>query len=71
MAVEWTLGKPVQLLDPLDREPPNPVKGCDVCEALVRQWAAATNSKSPAYDPSKASDLVVEMNRHHHASGAE
>ena len=66
MALERTLRDPVQLMDPLADEPPKPAQGCDVCGALSRQWAQATEVGSPAYDPSHATDLAVEIRRHPH-----
>lgn len=48
---------------------PEPTPGCDVCAALVRQWQAAKDPRSPAYDESKASDLIVELNRHQSGAG--
>jgi hypothetical protein len=67
MALETTLGEPVQLTDPLEAQPPEPVRGCDVCGALFGQWKQATEKGSPAYDPSHATDLAVEIGRHPHA----
>lgn len=46
--------------------PPVPVPGCAVCAALAKQWAQATEVGSPAYSPSHASDLAVEIGRHPH-----
>ena len=57
---------PVELTDPT-ADPPAPVPGCDVCGALARQWAQAMEVGSPAYDPSHASDLAVEITRHPHS----
>ncbi|QPB09653.1 hypothetical protein CPT_Spernnie_049 [Streptomyces phage Spernnie] len=45
---------------------PTPVSGCDVCFALFGQWKAAAKPGSPTYNPSKASDYVVEIGRHPH-----
>lgn len=45
---------------------PTPVSGCDVCTALFGQWKATSKVGSPAHDPSKASDYVVEIGRHPH-----
>jgi hypothetical protein len=56
---------PVNLTDPLSN-PPNPVPGCDVCAALRKQWGQATEAGSPAFNPSHASDLAVEIGRHPH-----
>nr|WP_237518843.1 hypothetical protein [Streptomyces sp. SID5910] len=56
---------PVTLTDPFVRGP-EPTPGCDVCGALVRQRREALNPKSPSYDLSKASDLLVEIGRHPH-----
>ena len=61
-----TMQDAVQLTDPVDN-PPVPAPGCDVCAALARQWAQATEAGSPAYDPSHAADLAVEISRHPHA----
>jgi hypothetical protein len=65
MATQTTQGKPVELPYPTSVEP-EPVRGCDVCAALARQWREASNSRSPAYDPSHATDLAVEIQRHPH-----
>jgi hypothetical protein len=62
-----TLSDPVQLTDPTRYEPPIPVPGCDVCAALHKQWAQAMEAGSPAYDPSHAVDLAIEISRHPHA----
>jgi len=67
MALDTTLGEPVHLTDPLDAEPPEPARGCDVCGALMGQWRQATEAGGPAYDPSHATDLAVEIKRHPHA----
>ncbi len=53
-----------QLMDPLEFGPPEPTPGCDVCGALARQIERAERPNSPEYDPSKATDLRVEMRRH-------
>lgn len=65
MALGNVLGGPVWLTDPLVGEP-RATPGCDVCGALLKQWRQATEQGSPAYDPSHASDLRVEMSRHPH-----
>lgn len=51
--------------DPTRRTPPKPVPGCDVCGALAKQWKQAME-RGPAYDPSHAVDLAVEISRHPH-----
>jgi hypothetical protein len=66
MTVDYSAGTPVQLNDPLTARPPKPVPGCDVCEALLKQWKQATEVGGPAYDPSHAVDLAVEITRHPH-----
>ncbi|MFJ6723954.1 hypothetical protein ACIQPQ_03475 [Streptomyces sp. NPDC091281] len=43
---------------------PTPVPGCPLCADLDRQWVKATSPGSEAYDPSKSSDLVIELARH-------
>lgn len=65
--VEYQLSNPqgVQLGEPF-RVPPEPFPGCDVCRALSGQWREAMDPRSPAYDPSHASDLAVEVGRHPH-----
>ncbi|MGW5093295.1 hypothetical protein ACWEQ1_02010 [Streptomyces nodosus] len=70
MALEKTLGGPVNLTDPLTADPPKPHPKCGVCAALYEQWRHAAAPSSTAYDPSKASDIAVEMKRHHDNSGA-
>ncbi|SEC33708.1 hypothetical protein SAMN04490357_1753 [Streptomyces misionensis] len=57
------------LTDPTTYEPPTPVRGCRVCGALQRQIDVVDNPRNKEYDPSKATDLRVEMRRHH--SGKE
>nr|WP_030181623.1 hypothetical protein [Streptomyces violaceorubidus] len=59
---------PVTLTDPL-KGTPVPVPGCDVCGALARQREEALDAKGRFYDPSKASDLLVEIGRHPHGKG--
>lgn len=66
MGLKTTPRKPVNLSDPLRREPPTPAPGCDVCNALAKQWRQSMEAGSPAYDPSHATDLAVEINRHPH-----
>lgn len=65
MARSTTMTAAVQLTEPI-REKPRPAPGCDVCAALARQWAQAVEAGSPAYDPSHATDLAVEIQRHPH-----
>jgi hypothetical protein len=65
MAAQTTQEKPVRLPYPTFTEP-EPVRGCDVCGACHRQWKQATDMSSPAYDPSHATDLAVEIRRHPH-----
>ncbi|MFE2883182.1 hypothetical protein [Streptomyces sp. NPDC059272] len=67
MALETTMRDPVELSDPLECTEPHPAPGCDVCGALLRQWHQAKEVGSPAYDPSHATDLAVEIKRHPHA----
>lgn len=55
----------VQLGEPAMRRAPAPVRGCDVCSALAKQWHMSME-KGPAYDPSHATDLAVEIHRHPH-----
>lgn len=52
--------------DPTRRTPPKPAPGCDICEALVKQWKQATEVGGPAYNSSHAVDLAVEITRHPH-----
>lgn len=65
MALERTLRPPVQLMDPTPDQP-RPVVGCDVCAALGKQWLQAMDRAGPAYDPSHAVDLGIEISRHPH-----
>ncbi|MFE9496307.1 hypothetical protein [Streptomyces collinus] len=66
MALEKTLRDvPITLPYPWDHPVPKPKPGCDVCGALNRQIAHANDPKSDEYNPSKVSDLRVEMARHH------
>lgn len=55
----------VQLPDPGFTDPPAVTPDCKICAALYRQWVAASDPTSAGYDPSKATDLRVEMSRHH------
>lgn len=65
---DWTeVPPPVHLADPTTDKAPEPTPGCDVCAALAGQWRQATERGSPAYDPSHAVDLAVELRRHPHA----
>ena len=64
MPLETTLRDPVQLLDPFSNKQPEPDPDCDVCGALIRQWREASDPRSPEYNPSKASDIAVELQRH-------
>ncbi len=66
MRLETTLSGPVTLTEWTEREP-KPTPGCDVCGALLKQWRQATESGSPAYDLSHATDLAVEISRHPHS----
>jgi hypothetical protein len=66
MPLETTLRDPIHLTDPLMAEPPKPTPGCDVCSSRMAQWHQATEQGSPAYDPSHAVDLAVEIGRHPH-----
>lgn len=65
MAYERTLQEPICLGDPLEWGP-KPVTGCDVCGALADQYAEYSDPRNPEYDPSKASDVLVEISRHPH-----
>lgn len=62
-----TMDAPVQLLEPATRTAPEPFPGCDVCDALNKQWAQASDPNNPAHDASHALDLAVEIKRHPHA----
>jgi hypothetical protein len=53
-------GPPVELLLPL--APPAPVRGCDVCTALVKQRQEARDRG----DLSAATDVDVEIRSHPH-----
>lgn len=65
MALETALRDvPIQLTYPWAYRPPAPTVGCDVCSALARRIADADDPHSVNYNPSKASDLRVEMKRH-------
>ena len=66
MALETTLREPIHLTDPLTAEPPQPVRGCDMCESRFGQWQEASDPRSSAYDPSHATDLAVEIKCHPH-----
>ncbi|MEU0813076.1 hypothetical protein [Streptomyces mirabilis] len=68
MVLERTLREPVQLTDPVYADP-EPAPGCDICEALVSQRKSALNPESPDYDLSRASDLLVELQRHQDEPG--
>ncbi|QKN87610.1 hypothetical protein QEN63_gp25 [Streptomyces phage Vondra] len=57
--------RPVELSDGVPITP-RPVTGCAVCAALMKQWRQATSPGSPAFDPSHATDLAVEIRRHPH-----
>ena len=65
MAAQTTQEKPVQLPVPTFAEP-EPARGCDICGACLKQWKQAMDRSSPAYDPSHATDLAVEITRHPH-----
>jgi hypothetical protein len=65
MAGRTTMTQAVQLTEPI-REKPRPAAGCDVCKALAGQWRQAMEVGGPAYDPSHATDLAVEIQRHPH-----
>jgi hypothetical protein len=64
MALERTLSDPIHLTDPVYADP-EPTPGCDVCASIVSQRKSALNPNSPDYNLSRASDLLVELNRHH------
>lgn len=66
MALETTLRAPIFLTDPLTAEPPEPAPGCKVCSGLMKQWREAMGKGGPAFDPSRATDLAVEIRRHPH-----
>ncbi|MFF3751958.1 hypothetical protein ACFYYH_16110 [Streptomyces sp. NPDC002018] len=61
-----TQPRAVHLTEPAVVQPPKPYPGCDICGALSRQWRQATEAGGPAYDPSHAVDLAVEIRRHPH-----
>lgn len=60
----------VASVDQLFRSPPVPVAGCDVCEALMKQWRELKNPRGPEFNPSRASDAAVEIRRHPTHGGA-
>ncbi len=60
---------PIGLRDPMEYTPPSPQTDCDVCGALARQIVDAENPRGPHYNLSKATDLRVEMARHHDERG--
>lgn len=64
MPSETTMTNPVHLTEPATA--PTPHAGCDVCGALMKQWRQATEVDGPAYSPSHASDIAVEIGRHPH-----
>jgi hypothetical protein len=66
MAQARELQQPVELTDPLTATAPKATPGCAVCGALYKQWLQATEKGSPAYSPSHATDLAVELSRHPH-----
>ncbi|AKZ59228.1 hypothetical protein SAM23877_6183 [Streptomyces ambofaciens ATCC 23877] len=68
MAYERTLQEPICLSDPLEWGP-KPAPGCDVCGALASQYATFNNPSNPEYNPSKATDVLVEIGRHPHGEG--
>jgi hypothetical protein len=70
VAFDRMIAKTGQLSDPVTPGKPRPVPGCDVCGALAKQWRQASEAGSPAYDPSHAVDLAVEIRRHPHARKA-
>lgn len=55
----------VELTDPTPDDP-RPVQGCAVCQALIKQRRMAMEKGSPAYNPSHAVDLAIEVRRHPH-----
>jgi hypothetical protein len=57
---------PVHLSEPASPVVPVPIRGCDVCTALKGQWDSASEAGGPAYDPSHALDLAIEIGRHPH-----
>ncbi|GGX26537.1 hypothetical protein [Streptomyces chryseus] len=65
MALEWTMKDPVQLPEPVFSTP-TPAQGCDVCASLERQFDKAADPRLPEFDPSKATDCLVEIKRHPH-----
>jgi hypothetical protein len=54
----------VASLDQLFQTPPVPAPWCDVCEALMVQWRRLKNPRHPEFDPSRASDVAVEIRNH-------
>ncbi|MFF4604637.1 hypothetical protein ACFY12_18150 [Streptomyces sp. NPDC001339] len=55
----------VHLKDPFPAPEPEPVDGCDVCAALVRQRTEAR----AIGDKTTVVDCNVELSRHPHAKG--
>jgi len=58
---------------------PDPIEGCGECVEFTREWAVAmrrrleNGERNPAYDPSKATDVIVLMYWHKtekHGEGA-
>ncbi|OEJ57884.1 hypothetical protein BGM19_07810 [Streptomyces agglomeratus] len=66
MALETTSREPVNLTDPYAHTKPKPATGCDVCASLERQFGEAADPRLPEFDPSKATDCLVEISRHPH-----
>lgn len=66
MALGRTSRRAVDLTDPFPPGEPEPVPGCDVCEAAKKQWRQAIDVESPEYDLSRATDLAVEIRSHPH-----
>lgn len=65
MALETVLRSvPIGLTDPLAYYPPEPEPGCSTCARFQRQIERATDPRCDEFDPSRASDLRVEMARH-------
>jgi hypothetical protein len=65
MTPKTTMTNPVHLTEPAAK-PPVPHPGCDVCEALMKQWHMSMEIDGPAYDLSHATDIAAEIGRHPH-----
>lgn len=70
MAIRGMQSGPVFLSDEGLPAEPKAVPQCAVCRALKQQWHQATAPDSPAYNPSHAADLAIEIRRHPHPKKA-